>query len=197
LESWTALEGASVRHRRTSPFFTERIVNPRNTRRVYVLNNSYECVSQTTVGRAIYMIESHAAEVVRWSDEVVKTVRRVVRIPLIIRIFKYVRAFGRILKYTNRFVWERDDFYCQYCHKKITSKADLQTDHVIPESRGGKTTYDNMVTACRECNAKKDNKTPFEAHMTLLRKPVRPQMSKNMAKIADEAKRIMTEEVGL
>ena len=159
--------------------------------RVYVLNNSFECVSTTTIGRALQLVEEGHADVVKWSDKVMHSAKQVVNIPLIIRIFKYVKAFGRALKYSNRFVWERDDFKCQYCGVKITAKADLTTDHVMPESRGGKATYDNMVTCCRACNAKKDNKTCAEAHMFPARKPVRPAMSKNMLKIAEEANRLI------
>jgi len=159
--------------------------------RVYVLNNSFECVSTTTVGRALYLVSEGHADVVKWSDRFVKSAKAVIRLPLIIRIFRYVKAYGRSLKYSNRFVWERDGHVCQYCEKKITVKADLTTDHVHPESRGGKTSYDNMVTCCRKCNAKKDNKTCEEAGMWPIRKPFRPQMSKSMSKVAEEARRLL------
>lgn len=159
--------------------------------RVYVLNNSFECVSTTSVGRALHLVEDGVADVVKWSDSCLHTAKRAVRIPMIIRIFKYVRAYGRSLHYSNRFVWERDEYVCQYCGIKITSKADLTTDHVFPESRGGKTTYENMATCCRSCNAKKDNKTCEEAHMWPARKPFRPQMSRSMARVAEEARRLL------
>jgi intein/homing endonuclease len=80
---------------------------------------------------------------------------------------------------------------CQYCGIKIVTKADLTTDHVFPESKGGRTVYENMVTCCRSCNSKKDNKTCEEAHMFPVRKPFRPPMSRNMSKVADEARRIL------
>jgi len=134
--------------------------------------------------------EGHA-DVVKWSNKVIKTAKKAVAIPLIIRIFKFVRAYGRALKFSKRFVWERDRYTCQYCEIKIATKADLTTDHVYPESRGGKAVYDNMVTCCRACNAKKDNKTCEEAHMWPIKKPFKPQMSKNMSLIADEARRIL------
>src|ERR1039457_5913408 len=146
--------------------------------KVYVLNNSFECISTTSVGRALTLVDEGHADVVKWSDKVLQTAKLIVKVPLIIRIFRYVRAYGRALKYSNRFVWERDNYKCQYCAVKITVKADLTTDHVFPESKGGKTSYDNMVTSCRKCNAKKDNKTCEEAHMWPAKKPVRPQMSR-------------------
>ena len=159
--------------------------------RVYVLNNSFECVSTTTIGRALYLIGEGHADVIKWSEKALKTAKAVFKIPLIIRIFKYVKAYGRALKYSNRFVWERDNFTCSYCHVKILTKADLTTDHVIPQSKGGKTCYENMVTSCRRCNALKDNKTCEEAHMFPSRKPFKPAMSKNMAKVAEEARRLL------
>lgn len=160
--------------------------------RVYVLNNSFECVSTTSIVRALRLVDEGYADVVKWSDKTLHSVKRSVKIPLIIRIFKYVKAFGRALAYSNRFVWERDKYTCQYCGVKITTKADLTTDHVMPESRGGKAVYENMVTCCRACNAKKDCKTCEEAHMYPARKPVRPQMSRSMAKISEEARRLLS-----
>ncbi len=160
---------------------------------VYVLNNSYECISQTSFVRARELVGRGSAEVVKWSNRVVRTASEVIKVPLMIRIFRYVRAFGRIFRYHNRIVWERDDYCCQYCGKKITSKSDLQTDHVFPESRGGKTEYENMVTACFDCNQKKADRIPEESGMKLLRQPFRPQMSKGMIKICEEAKKILDE----
>jgi len=159
--------------------------------KVYVLNNSFECISTTSVGRALYLLEIGHADVVKWSDQVIRTTQQIVKVPMIIRIFRYVMAYGRALKYSNRFVWERDQFTCQYCGVKITTKANLTTDHVFPESKGGKTSYDNMVTCCRACNAKKDDKTCEAAHMWPAKKPIRPQMSRNMARIATEARRLL------
>jgi hypothetical protein len=159
--------------------------------RVYVLNNSFDCVSTTTVGRALVLVQDGHADVVKWSDKIVRTSKEFVKIPLIIRIFRYVRAFGRALKFDRHFVWERDNWTCQYCGVKIKTKAELTTDHVHPESKGGKAVYDNMVTACKTCNAKKDNKTCAEAHMFPSKKPVMPQMSRSMSKIADEARRLL------
>jgi 5-methylcytosine-specific restriction endonuclease McrA len=163
---------------------------------VYVLNNSFECVSQTSFSRARTLVEDGKAEVVKWTDRVISSAKGEFRIPKIIRIFRYVRAYGRAMKFHKRFVWERDDYVCQYCEKKILSKSDLQTDHVFPESRGGKATYENMVTACAGCNSKKDNRTPEEAGMRLIREPVKPQISRSMKRIAEETRLILAEEDG-
>lgn len=158
--------------------------------RVYVLNNSFECVSTTTTRRALFLVEEGRADVVKWSDRAIHHLKKVIRIPLIIRIFKYVKAFGRSLPFSKLSVWERDDYICQYCGVK-TTKGTVTTDHVYPDSKGGKATYENMVTCCKKCNSKKEDKTCEDAHMFPLRRPFKPQMSKNMQQISDEARRLL------
>ena len=70
-------------------------------------------------------------------------------------------------------IW-RDQNTCQYCSKEEESRV-LTIDHVVPRSKGGKNTWENLVTACKKCNQKKGNKTPKEANMKLLREPKRPK----------------------
>mgnify|MGYP001241326494 CR=1 FL=1 len=162
--------------------------------RVYVLNNSYECVSLTSLARALMLVDEGKAEVTKYAAGVLRTSSSVLRVPKIIRIFRYVRAYGRTFRYSNRGVWERDDYVCQYCGVKIESKADLTADHVLPRSIGGKETYENMVTACTACNRRKGNCTPDQAGMRLLRKPFRPPMSKRMQLVMQEVKAMLAEE---
>jgi len=77
------------------------------------------------------------------------------------------------VSFTRPHVYKRDLYVCQYCEKK-KSENELNYDHVIPRSRGGKTTWDNIVTCCYSCNAKKGNRTPEQAGMILRKRPVRP-----------------------
>lgn len=168
--------------------------------KVYVLNSAYQCVSQTTFSRALQLVDEKKAEVVQWAGKVVSSANQIYRVPLIIKLIRFVKAFGRAMRYSNRFVWERDEYHCVYCGKHITSKSDLQTDHILPFSRGGKTNYENMVTCCTACNQRKDNRTPEEADMRFFKRgfrPIRPIMSKSMARIVEEAQKIMLEEQGL
>lgn len=158
---------------------------------VYVLNNSYECVSKCSVSRAINLIRDEKAEVVKYSEQVWHTVSAAIKIPLIIKIFKYVKVYNRRLHFSNSLVWDRDDFTCQYCNKLITEKKDLTTDHVFPKSRGGKNTYENMVTACSYCNKKKNDRTPEESGMFPKRKPFRPTMTRRMKEVIDEVQLIL------
>lgn len=161
---------------------------------VFVLNSAYECVSQTSLGRALMLVEAGKAEVTKYGPGVLTSPRHVFRVPRIIRIFQYVKAYGRFLRYSNKGVWERDDYTCQYCCKKIESKTDVSADHVIPRSQGGRETYENMVTACMACNRRKGNQTPQQAGMRLARRPFKPSMSKRMAHVAREVKQLLTDE---
>jgi 5-methylcytosine-specific restriction endonuclease McrA len=71
-------------------------------------------------------------------------------------------------------IFKRDNYSCQYCGKRLTYKSGT-IDHIIPQSKGGKHSWDNVVVACWPCNNKKDSKTLSEAGMFLLRKPYSPR----------------------
>ncbi len=78
------------------------------------------------------------------------------------------------VKFSRVNVYARDKFSCCYCGAKGQMK-DFTFDHVVPRSQGGKTVWENIVTCCKRCNSKKDSRTPQQAGMTLLRKPVQPE----------------------
>ncbi len=80
----------------------------------------------------------------------------------------------RTIKFSRRNVFDRDKGICQYCNKKFP-REQLSMDHIIPKSKGGPSSFTNIVTACKACNAFKDNRTPEEAGMKLLKKPVAPK----------------------
>jgi len=96
-------------------------------------------------------------------------------VPLVIRLVYYVKIPRRIsLPVTRRGVLSRDNYTCQYCGATPPRK-DLTVDHILPRSRGGKTTWENVTTACQKCNGRKGSHTPTEAKMTLITKPSRPR----------------------
>ena len=85
---------------------------------------------------------------------------------------RYVRRPHRQrVAFNRRNVFRRDDQRCQYCGARA---HDLTLDHVVPRSRGGPTSWENVVACCRGCNARKRDRTPEEAHMALRRPPVAP-----------------------
>ena len=98
-----------------------------------------------------------------------------IKIPEIVVLTQYSRVPKVGLVFNRRNVYTRDNYTCQYCGKQ-DSTDNLSIDHVIPRSRPeGKSTFENCVVACIQCNRKKANKTPQEAKMPLLSKPVKPK----------------------
>ena len=83
------------------------------------------------------------------------------------------RVPANAVTFSRRNVFKRDRYTCQYCGKQPGSE-ELTIDHVVPRSQGGLSTWENCVLACIECNARKANRTPEQAHMPLRKHPVRP-----------------------
>jgi 5-methylcytosine-specific restriction endonuclease McrA len=108
------------------------------------------------------------------NDRKVKTVKGFVKIPTVIVLNHYDKIPRQIVKFTQKNLWERDNFTCQYTGKKIT-KLTGNIDHVIPKSQGGKTTWENCVLAHKEINARKADKTPEQAGLKLIKKPSAPR----------------------
>jgi Restriction endonuclease len=96
-------------------------------------------------------------------------------VPLVIRLVRYIRIPRQLrLPCSRRAVFARDRETCQYCGQQ-PGRANLTMDHVIPRSQGGQTTWENVVTACRDCNHRKGGRTPEQANMVLLSTPRQPQ----------------------
>lgn len=96
------------------------------------------------------------------------------RVPAVVMLTKQLVQTKNDIKFSRSNVYTRDRYTCQYCHhKKPTSQ--LNYDHVLPRSKGGKTNFDNIVTSCITCNLKKGDKTLKQAGMVLKRQPTRPK----------------------
>lgn len=104
----------------------------------------------------------------------VRTVRLQIAVPKIIRLFGYDRLPRQAVKLNRRNIYARDLSHCQYCGKRFSTQ-ELSLDHIVPRAMGGKSTWENMVCCCVHCNTRKGGRTPVQAHMTLIRKPVRPK----------------------
>jgi 5-methylcytosine-specific restriction endonuclease McrA len=134
---------------------------------------------------AISSVYSNKAIVEEEYEEEVHSVSLTMRKPAVIRLRKLIHiVYERIayVSYTKRNVHLRDNFTCQYCGVKMPQK-DLTVDHVIPEARGGPTNWENCVSACCDCNYKKDDKTPGEAGMNLIRPAHKPKGFKEIVRI--------------
>jgi len=106
--------------------------------------------------------------------EVVATISFKIRIPRVIVLLVFDRLPKKEVKFTRHNVFERDKNTCQYCGE-IFDRSELNLDHVVPRDRGGTTTWENVVCSCIDCNTRKGNRLPREAHMSLIRKPKRPK----------------------
>jgi 5-methylcytosine-specific restriction endonuclease McrA len=104
----------------------------------------------------------------------VSTVNFYIAVPRIIRLLFYDRLPRNEVKFNRRNIFARDKNRCQYCGKRQRT-SELSLDHIIPKSVGGKSVWENIVCACAKCNVKKGGRTPRQASMTLIRKPVRPK----------------------
>jgi 5-methylcytosine-specific restriction endonuclease McrA len=142
---------------------------------VLVLNASYEPLHVVTTKRAVILLLKEKAEVVEAAEQLLRSERLRLRKPLVIRLVHYVKVPRQLaLPLTRRLVLARDAYTCQYCGAQ-PNRAMLTIDHVLPRSRGGAKSWENVVTACRSCNQRKGNRTPKEANMPLMRKPFRPR----------------------
>ena len=96
--------------------------------------------------------------------------RRNVRLPSVIRLLEYRRIPHQTRALSRKNILMRDRYTCQYCHKTFNTN-ELTLDHVIPRSRAGETTWENLVACCHACNNRKGSRTPEEAGMRLARAP--------------------------
>lgn len=134
---------------------------------VLVLNASYEPVSICAARRALTLLVKGAAAMEESHDQLVW---RDMRMPSVIRLSQYRRVPQRRNIVSRRNIFSRDLNTCQYCVKPFPTTK-LTLDHVYPRSRGGKDTWENLVTACHACNRAKADRTPEEAGMELLKRP--------------------------
>jgi 5-methylcytosine-specific restriction endonuclease McrA len=140
--------------------------------RVLVLNASYEPLNVCTVRRAVVLILKDKAELLEKSERRLHSESLTLPRPLVIRLVTYVRVprGGGRRRITRRAVFARDSWTCQYCG----AGAHLTVDHVIPRSRGGPSTWENIVTSCAPCNRRKGSGMPTETGMHPRSKPRAP-----------------------
>ncbi len=139
-------------------------------RLVLVLNASYEPLNIVPARRAITLVCKGAALVEVSSPYVLKTSHMSIPIPSVVRLLVYRRMPRQNRAVSRKSILLRDRFSCQYCHAILAPKS-LTLDHVLPRSRGGGSTWENLVACCIGCNNRKADRTPTEAGMPLHRKP--------------------------
>lgn len=140
--------------------------------KVLVLNADYSPLNVTTLHRGFNLVFTGKAEIVKSSDNLIVTDKKSYERPVIIRLLNYVRYVYRRLRVNRHKIYKRDGHKCVYCG----NSKQLTIDHLIPKSKGGKNTWENLVTCCSRCNVKKGDKTIEQAGLKLLKKPYEPDI---------------------
>jgi len=157
---------------------------------VLVLNRLYQPVHVTSVRRAFSLLYQGIAKAIddqyklyEFSDwaalsasehDSVATVNKRIRVPRVLVLSAYEHLPKGRVRFSRLNIYARDGDTCQYCGRKL-ARSELNLDHIIPRSQGGKTSWENVVCSCVPCNLKKGGRTPEQANMRLLKKPLRPR----------------------
>lgn len=157
-----------------------------------VLNRNWQPVGVASVARSLTQVFSGTARVVdphsyqlySWEDwsrlvpgkdePFISSQLLKIRIPEVVSLVNYDRIPRNTVTFSRRNVFKRDQYMCQYCGSRPGSEY-LTIDHVTPRSKGGESSWENCVLACVDCNHRKANRTPVEAHMPLRKDPIRPR----------------------
>ncbi|MHA1469085.1 MAG: HNH endonuclease [Candidatus Asgardarchaeia archaeon] len=158
---------------------------------VLVLNKMWIPIRVASVKRCLKLIFADKASIVlpsdysihnweKWAslpvaeeEEGITTTQGDIKIPEVVVLLNYDKVHRKSLRLTKRNLYIRDGYQCQYTGKQVNHKnADI--DHVVPRSRGGKNSWENMVVCSRDLNRAKGNKTPQEAGLKLIKKPGKP-----------------------
>lgn len=169
---------------------------------VLVLNRHYVAVHVINARRALSLLFRDYAEVIHieagqyanydfdsWraiselraldkqdDEDWIRAVNFEMQIPRVIRLLLFDRVPQMTLRFNRRNLFARDGHKCQYCGRSLPSHQ-MSLDHVMPRSRGGETTWENIVCSCVDCNTRKGGRTPHEARMKLISAPKKPKQN--------------------
>ncbi len=180
---------------------------------VLVLNRIYMAIRVVNVRRALTLLYRDCAEVITIEDgryvnyefdawcevsqllaldkqhgeEYIQAVNFEIQVPRLVRLTRYDKIPKSTVRFNRKNVFARDDHACQYCGQKRPT-SQLSLDHVVPRSQGGKTNWSNIVCCCLGCNSRKGGRTPDQANMKLLTKPVMPRTNPAISLAIEEPK---------
>jgi 5-methylcytosine-specific restriction endonuclease McrA len=160
---------------------------------VLVLNRSYLPIHVTSVRRAVSLLYQGIAEAVdeqygtfdfdswaelavRAQDDSLGIVDGMVRVPRVILLTAFDRVPRRHVRFSRVNIYARDRNTCQYCGRRF-ARTTLNLDHVVPRSHGGRSTWENVVCSCIDCNRRKGGRTPGQAGLRLIQRPMKPRWS--------------------
>ncbi len=158
---------------------------------VLVLNRLFQAIQVTSARKAFCLLYKGQVKAVEpdyttyswenWcdipvqsSDDFIATTAMKIKVPRVILLLHYDALPRHEVRFTRKNIYFRDRNRCQYCGGRYSTR-DLNLDHVVPLSRGGRSTWDNVVCCCVDCNARKGSHLPSEVGMTLLRPPAKPR----------------------
>lgn len=182
------------------------VCSPALNASVLLLNRQYVAIHVVDVRRAFGLLLRHLAEVIQIEDgqwanydfdswreiseleaqfkqphqDWIRSVSFEIQVPRVLRLLHYDRVPRQQVRLNRRNIFARDGNHCQYCGKRH-STSELSLDHIVPTCRGGETTWENLVCACVKCNVRKGGRTPSEAGLKLIRRPIRPKRSPLLA----------------
>lgn len=138
---------------------------------VLVLNQDYSPLTLCSIERAFLLMYLEKADLISQIEgQSLRSISSSFPFPSVIRIKRYIHVPYKGVILTRHNVFKRDQFSCQYCG----NPKELTLDHLIPKSKGGKSSWTNLVTACKTCNARKGDFAPGEVGLKLAKKPIRP-----------------------
>ena len=141
--------------------------------RTLLLNASFQPLKVIPWRKAVVLLFLDKVEVIENYDREIRSVSQTLQLPAVIRLLKYVHWEKGQVKLSRETIFQRDHYTCQYCSTRLPSHK-LTCDHVIPRSKGGKTTWENVVSACLPCNTKKGSHTLEKIGISLRKKPIKP-----------------------
>lgn len=178
------------------PYYLENVMNSVLEAPVLVLNRFWQPVHTCSVRRSLHLLCIGHAQVVQVDGEekfkthdlagwirysavaaaapMIRGARIALMVPKIVVLSMYERVPRLEVRFSRRNVFLRDKFTCQYC-TKVFPESQLNLDHVTPRDKGGRTSWDNIVTSCFRCNTRKANKLPHEVGMHPRNKPFAPR----------------------
>ena len=169
-------------------------------RQVLLLNSSEEVLRIVDWQKAVVLLMNGKASApfVKTKQYEIKCIDGVYNLPKVLMLSHYVNIPYKENLPSRRNIFTRDKWTCQYCNKGSKDRTKLTIDHVMPRSRGGDSSWTNLVAACERCNSIKGNKTPKECGMKLKNKPKKPtafemHISRLSGNILDEWNHWLTE----
>ena len=140
-------------------------------RATLMLNASYEPLRIVSMKKALTLVSKGVAVVEVPTDILIHRGLGIYA-PSVIRLRNYRNVPHRMQQVSRKNIFIRDGYRCMYCGAKKKDGSELELEHIFPRSRGGKNTWENLVSACRACNQRKNDRTPEEAGMTLIHRPL-------------------------